>query len=36
MKNVNGFSKYESIKSISFQNNKIQDLNSLERLSELN
>ena len=36
MKNINGFSKYESIKSISFQNNKIQDLNCLERLSELN
>ena len=36
MKNINGFSKYESIKSISFQNNKIQDLNCLERLTELN
>ena len=36
MKNINGFSKYESIESISFQNNKIQDLNCIEQFSELN
>ena len=36
MKNINGFSKYESLTNLSFQNNKIQDLNCLEKLNELN
>ena len=36
MKNINGFSKYDSLKTLSFQNNKIQDLNCIEKLSELN
>ena len=35
LKNINGFEKFYSIQSISFENNKIPDYNSLEKLSSL-
>ena len=35
LKNINGFDKFYSIQSLSFENNKIPDYNSLEKLSTL-
>jgi len=35
LKNINGFEKFYSIQSISFENNKIPDYNSLEKLASL-
>ena len=35
LKNINGFEKLFSVQSISFENNKIPDYNSLEKLSHL-
>ena len=35
LKNINGFEKFYSIQSISFENNKIPDYNSLEKLVSL-
>jgi len=35
LKNINGFTKFLSIQTLSFENNKIQDISSLERLSTL-
>ena len=35
LKNINGFEKFFSIQSISFENNKIPDYNSLEKLASL-
>ena len=35
LKNINGFEKFFSVQSISFENNKIPDYNSLEKLSTL-
>ena len=35
LKNINGFEKFYSIQSISFENNKIPDYNSIEKLSSL-
>ena len=35
LKNINGFEKFYSVQSISFENNKIPDYNSLEKLSTL-
>ncbi len=35
LKNINGFTKFLSIQTLSFENNKIQDISSLERLNTL-
>ena len=35
LKNINGFEKFTSVQSLSFENNKIPDFNSLEKLSLL-
>ena len=35
LKNINGFEKFFSVQSISFENNKVPDYNSLEKLSTL-
>ena len=35
LKNINGFDKFYSIQSLSFENNKIPDYNSLEKLATL-
>ena len=35
LKNINGFERFFSVQSISFENNKIPDYNSLEKLSTL-
>ena len=35
LKNINGFERFYSVQSISFENNKVPDYNSLEKLSNL-